>query len=125
MSYYCERLNCNCKYRDEKDGCIFYSQGSGNEIDMPCYEVEPTIYDLLYQMSELCKENDINFIIEDGLLFIGWVDYESYSKPLKFTQCFSLFEIKKLYKNIDTVVDEFLSRRDAELEMWKDGSDSK
>lgn len=120
---YCKRLNSNCKYCDE-EGCNFYSQGSGNEIDMPCYEVEPTTYDSLYRMSELCKENDIRLIIEDGLLFIEWADYESYSKPFKFTQCFSLFEIENFYKNVDAVVDEFLSRRDVELEMWKDGSDS-
>lgn len=81
-------------------------------------------YDLLYQMSELSKENDISFGIRNGLLFVEWVDFENYSKPLRFKQFFSLFELENVYKTLDSVVDEFLSRRDAELEKLKEGSDS-
>lgn len=82
-----------------------------------------TDYNLLYQMSELCKENDISFGIRHGLLFVDWVDFEKYSKPLRFKQCFTLEELENIYKTLDNVVDEFLSRRDAELEKLKEESE--
>ena len=37
MSYYCDYGGFICKYCDD-EGCFFDSQGSGNEIDMPCYD---------------------------------------------------------------------------------------
>lgn len=82
-----------------------------------------TDYNLLYQMSELCKENDISFGIRHGLLFVDWVDFENYSKPLRFKQFFTFEELENIYKTLDNVVDEFLSRRDAELEKLKEGSE--
>ncbi len=127
MSYYCERLNANCKYCDEEDGCIFYSQGSGNVPDMPCYEADLTIgitkYDLLHKMSELCKENNISFRIKCDLLVIEWIGFYN-SMPLAFSQCYSLFAIDLVYEDLDTVVAKFLARRDKELEKWKKESDN-
>ena len=38
MSAYCKHINGICKYCNEDDGCIFDSQGSGEEEDMPCYK---------------------------------------------------------------------------------------
>lgn len=82
-----------------------------------------TDYNWLYQMDELCKENDISFGIRHGLLFVDWVDFENYSKPLRFKQYFTFAELENIYKTLDNVVDEFLSRRDAELEKLKEGSE--
>lgn len=72
--------------------------------------------DILYEISELCKENDISFKICDGYIIIEWIGLHQYSNPLCFSQAFSLYEIEMIYKNVDNVIDEFLSRRDAALE---------
>lgn len=80
-------------------------------------------YNLFYQMSELCKENEIGFGIRHGYIYVEWVDFVNYSKPLRFKQCFTLEELENIYKTLDNVVDEFLSRRDAELERLKEGSE--
>lgn len=37
MSSYCGIIECNCKYHDEEEGCLFYAYGSGEEEDKPCY----------------------------------------------------------------------------------------
>ena len=38
-----KKMKCNkCKYYDKDDKeCYFFSMGSGNPIDMPCYTEEP------------------------------------------------------------------------------------
>lgn len=115
MSYYCKRINCNCKYRDEEEGCIFYSQGSGNEIDMPCYdyEVDDTI-SILYKIQELCRELDVHIEINRTALIFrkyGEIDGREYL----YRQAFSLFEIEHIYENLDNCADEFIDRLEREL----------
>lgn len=113
MSYYCERINCNCKYCDEEEGCIFYSQGSGNVIDMPCYEVNDTISNL-YEIQELCKELDVHIEInETALIFKKYGDIEG--REYYYSQAFSLFEIESIYENLDNCADEFIDRFEREL----------
>lgn len=84
-----------------------------------------TSYDLLYQMSELSKENDISFRVRHGVLFVEWIDFDNYSEPLSYKQAFSLIEVENVYKSLNAVVDEFLSRLDAELEKLNERSDIK
>ena len=110
MSYYCERINCNCKYCDEEDGCIFFSQGSGNEIDMPCYEVDDTI-SILHKVQELCKELDVQIEVNRiALIFRKHGEIEG--REYLYSQAFSLFEIEHIYGNLDNCADEFLYRHE-------------
>lgn len=114
MSYYCERVNSNCKYCDEEDGCIFYSQGSGDEMDMPCYEVDNTIL-TLYKIQDLCKELDVHIEINrTALIFRKYGEIEG--KEYHYSQAFSLFEIEHIYKNLDNCADEFIDRLEREQE---------
>ena len=56
MSEYCDRIDCNCKYCD-KEGCHFFSQGSGLKEDMPCYVYEKeTFFEELEKYREGVKQ---------------------------------------------------------------------
>lgn len=80
------------------------------------------IMELLYKISELCKDNNINVEISHGYLIIKWFDFHNYEKPLAYKQAFSLVEIENYYKTLENVLDEFLTRRDKALEKMEEGS---
>lgn len=53
ISMDCQR----CKYNDEEEGCVFFSEGSGDAIDMPCRREEAkTREQLLQELSEQSTE---------------------------------------------------------------------
>lgn len=119
MSSYCDKIDCNCKYCDEDEGCIFFSQGSGNEIDMPCYE-EDTIL-ALYKIQELCKEFDIHIEINrDCLIFKRYGEING--RQYRYNQAFSLFEIEKRFGNLDNCADEYMTRLETEKAKLKEGN---
>lgn len=119
MSSYCDKLGGNCKYCDE-EGCFFFSQGSGNEIDMPCYEADDTV-SALYKIQELCKELDIHIEINrDCLIFKRYGEING--RRYNYNQAFSLFEIEKRYQTLDNCADEYMTRLEKEKEKLKEGN---
>lgn len=112
MSSYCVGIDGICKYCDEDEGCLFYSQGSGNVIDKPCYETNDKIL-ALYEIQELCKELDIEIeITSEGLLFKKY--WEENDKPHQFKQIYSLIEIEKYYDDIESCAEDFIHRLEKE-----------
>lgn len=80
------------------------------------------IMELLYKISELCKDNNITVEICNSYIIIEWFDFINHKKPLEYKQAFSLFEIKNVYKTLENVIDEFLTRRDKALKKMEEGS---
>lgn len=78
--------------------------------------------EILYKISELCKDNNINVEISHGYIIIKWFDFLNYEKPLAYKQAFSLIDIENYYKTLENVIDEFLTRRDKALEKMEEGS---
>lgn len=118
MSSYCYRIDGNCKYRDEEDGCIFYSQGSGNEIDMPCYESDNTI-STLYKLQDICKGLDIHIEINSNCVIFkryGEINNKAYG----YNQAFSLFDIENRLGSFDRCVDEYMTKLEQEKEILKE-----
>ena len=121
MSSYCYKIDCNCKYCDEKDGCIFFSQGSGNEIDMPCYKTDDLV-SALYEIQEICKKLDVRIEI-NSMCLIFRRSGEINNKAYVYNQAFNLFEIEKLYGNLDECADEFMRRLNQEKEKMRGDSE--
>ena len=117
MSSYCNKIDGNCKYCDEEDGCIFFSQGSGNEIDMPCYKSDDLI-SALYKIQEICKKLDVRIEI-NSMCLIFRRNGEINNKAYAYNKAFSLFEIEKLYGNFDECADEFMHRLNQEKEKMR------
>lgn len=55
-----EKMKCDdkCKYYEEDEGCLFFSMGSGNSLDMPCRRDATT--ELLDKIRAEIQEN-INY----------------------------------------------------------------
>lgn len=118
MSSYCDKIDGNCKYCDEEEGCIFFSQGSGNEIDMPCYYEEDDTISVLYKIQELCKELEIHIEINrDCLIFKRYGEING--RQYEYNQTFSLMEIEERFGNLDNCADEYMKRLETEKEKLK------
>ena len=81
-----------------------------------------SIISALYKISELCKDKDITVEMHDGYIIIKWFDFFSYEKPMEYKQAFDLNKIENDYKTLENVIDEFLTRRDKELDRFKMGA---
>lgn len=77
-----EKMKCNkCKYYDKE--CYFFSMGSGNPIDMPCYIEEQTGY-----WKELKINENMLMCSECGVMFNKNLIYDYTQKnPLVFKFC--------------------------------------
>lgn len=80
-----KKMKCNkCKYYDKDDKeCYFFSMGSGNPIDMPCYTKEQTGY-----WKELKINENMLMCSECGVMFNKNLIYDYTEKnPLVFKFC--------------------------------------
>ena len=78
-------MKCNkCKYYDKDDKeCYFFSMGSGNPIDMPCYTEEQSSY-----WKELKINENMLMCSECGVMFNKNLIYDYTEKnPLVFKFC--------------------------------------